>query len=661
MQNNWPEISPAGPERLVAQRYRLGQSLGSGGLGEVFYAEDIKFNPPRRVALKLVHPEYLADAEMLAQIKREAGAMAQLNHPNILQVLDFDINSQEAYIVMQYAAGGSLAQKLQPYKESKPVPFTLTEVDKYLEQICKGLSEAHKQGLIHRDLKPQNILLNEKNQPLLADFSLALDVPTVASESAKKRPRAELVKTEAWGTAEYAAPEVWQGRAGKPSDIYALAALTFELLTGSPPFSGDSESLKRQHNSAPIPKLSKVAPNGEYLSELDKVFIAGLAKRADQRPASPELFYRQFKEAIDKIVQTTTKPGFADVFKNQFIEKRPNSNNKAPTVQATLVSKIVDNLDKIVPAIFLIAMFGWVMSPLLPNLFKNFGVTVLSGTDYNPCISVSGVSWSPDGQKVAGSCFGKMVMVWDTQGKVLDKLEGHSSPVHAVAWSSDSKLLASGSNDNSVQLWVGEEKVPRKLYGHSSGVNAVAWSPDGKLLASGSNDSTIRLWRSDGSFLKFLIEGTSDWIESLAWSPDGTILAAGMRNKAVNLWSVEGKLLSTLVGHDKEVTSVAWSPDGERFASGSDDGTIRIWSKDGKPLNSRLGGNSQVKTIAWSPDGKTLATGYTAGKVELLGKDAQLLREIDIKNTSINGLSWSPDSKKLAVATVNNEVRIISI
>jgi serine/threonine protein kinase len=283
--SEWPQAPAPVPPRLVANRYRLKYSLGAGALGEVFHAEDTRFNPPRSVALKLVHPENLLDPQQLEQIKHEAGVMAQFNHPNILRIIDFEVTPTEAYLVTDLAEGGTLKQKLHPSPSAPPRPMSLPEVDNFLSQICIALDEAHRNGLIHRDIKPQNVLIDRNGRPLLADFGLALQTTQ----------RTFLMQAESWGTAEYAAPEVWQGQVGKPSDIYALGALTYEMITGYPPFHGEVKQLEEQHLHAQVPPIANFMPNWSYPRELDAVLAQALHKNPAVRFPTAADFYRSFK------------------------------------------------------------------------------------------------------------------------------------------------------------------------------------------------------------------------------------------------------------------------------------------------------------------------------------------------------------------------------
>ncbi|MEI6047176.1 MAG: serine/threonine-protein kinase, partial [Chloroflexota bacterium] len=292
MQNDLPTVAMSDSDPLIAKRYRLGRLLGRGAFGEVYYAEDLKYEPPRVVSLKLLHPQHFRDPQVREELKREASALARFNHPNILRILDFDIGDDLAFIVTEYAAGGSLARKLQPDPSKPPVALPLPEVSRYLEQITSALDEAHSQGVIHRDIKPQNILLDGQGRPLLADFGLAAAVSTSAASA--------LLQTNTSGTPLYMAPEQWEGQAGKASDIYALAVVTYQLIAGQAPYQGNQSALAWQHMEAPVPRLVERSAGLNYPPALDQVIAEAMSKDPHKRPRPASEFYRRFQAVLEQ-------------------------------------------------------------------------------------------------------------------------------------------------------------------------------------------------------------------------------------------------------------------------------------------------------------------------------------------------------------------------
>jgi serine/threonine protein kinase/WD40 repeat protein len=223
------------------ERYTIKKGLGRGGFATVHLAHDLNFE--RDVAIKIIN---LADADdsdaFYANFVTEAKISARLTHPNILDVYDYGRVGDEAYLVMPYADSSTLAQRLRQF-DQMPLNTALA----YFRQMVAGLIYAHRHNVIHRDIKPQNMLLMQDGRLLISDFGLA---KVLAASGA-------LTNTRVTGTPLYMAPEQWSGQAGKPTDIYALGAMLYQLLTGAPPFTGESQQqLFVQHTSAPLPRLA---------------------------------------------------------------------------------------------------------------------------------------------------------------------------------------------------------------------------------------------------------------------------------------------------------------------------------------------------------------------------------------------------------------------
>jgi serine/threonine-protein kinase len=264
-------VTPAAGRTLG--RYRLDELLGRGGMAEVFRATDTKL--ARTVAVKVILQTHAAEEHFLERFLREARMVASLEHPNILPIYDFGEENGVPFLVMPYLPGGSLRDRLK----AGPVPLAVASA--WIAQLADALDAAHAAGVLHRDVKPANVLLGKDDRLFLADFGIAKML-----ESQKGLTATGVVV----GTPVYMAPEQAQGRPASPAtDRYALAVVAFEILAGRPPFEGDSVlSLMHQHVATPPPMLSlRVAglPAG-----LDAVLSQALAKDPSQRPPTCRAF-----------------------------------------------------------------------------------------------------------------------------------------------------------------------------------------------------------------------------------------------------------------------------------------------------------------------------------------------------------------------------------
>jgi serine/threonine-protein kinase len=231
---------------VIEGRYELEELVGSGGMSSVYRARDRLLE--RRVALKILHEYYTADEEYVERFRREARAAARLSHPNIVTVIDRGADEGRHYIVFEYIDG----QTLKEYADDEG-PLAVRRALELAIQIAHGLAFAHDNGLIHRDVKPQNVILNGDGQPKVTDFGIArsVDVEGVTKSGT------------VLGTSNYISPEQASGKTvdGK-TDVYALGVVLFELLTGRVPFPGESfVAVALQHVHEPPPDVLELRPD----------------------------------------------------------------------------------------------------------------------------------------------------------------------------------------------------------------------------------------------------------------------------------------------------------------------------------------------------------------------------------------------------------------
>lgn len=237
--------------RVLGARYRLVTPLGTGASAHVYLAEDVSLH--RQVAIKILHPALAGDSAFLKRFRAEAHAAAALNHPNVLQVYDWGEEGAEPYLVLEYLAGGSLRQVYDAETLLTPEQAVRIGID-----AAAGLDYAHRRGLVHRDIKPANLLFDAEQRLRIADFGLA----RALAEAAWTEPDGALL-----GTARYVSPEQVEGRPldGK-SDVYALALVLYEGVTGDVPFAGDTTvATLMARVDALLPEDDRLGPLGPVL------------------------------------------------------------------------------------------------------------------------------------------------------------------------------------------------------------------------------------------------------------------------------------------------------------------------------------------------------------------------------------------------------------
>jgi serine/threonine-protein kinase len=263
--------------RVLGDRYRLVTALGTGASAHVYLAEDVSLH--RRVAIKVLHPALAGDVAFLKRFRAEARAVAALNHPNILQVYDWGEEGGEPYLVLEYLAGGSLRQ----FYDSGAL-LTPEQAVRVGLEAAAGLDYAHRRGLVHRDIKPANLLFDADHRLRIADFGLA----RALAEAAWTEPEGAIL-----GTARYAAPELVEGwTLDGRADVYALALVLYEGVTGKAPFVGDTTI------ATLMARVGALLPEHEALGPLNEVLVWAAAPEPDERYDAAALILRLQAVAI---------------------------------------------------------------------------------------------------------------------------------------------------------------------------------------------------------------------------------------------------------------------------------------------------------------------------------------------------------------------------
>ena len=298
---------------VIGGRYQVVGRIASGGMGEVYRAHDAVL--AREVALKLLHPQFAHDRGFIERFRREARAAAILNHPNIVGVFDWGSTGRTYYMVMEYVPGTNLRALLTD--RSRLDPSQVVEVS---AQVLSALDHAHGHGIVHRDVKPENILLTRDGVVKVADFGLA---------RAFAEASISLAEGTVTGTVQYLAPEQIQGEPADPrTDLYALGVVMFECLTGKPPFTGEtSVSIAYQHLSSRVPPPSTVVPTVPPV--LDRAVLHATEKQRADRPSTA----RAMREEVTRAgINLNGSPTLADLARDLPATVEASAPERAATV-----------------------------------------------------------------------------------------------------------------------------------------------------------------------------------------------------------------------------------------------------------------------------------------------------------------------------------------
>ncbi|XGV96093.1 MAG: protein kinase [Leptolyngbya sp. BL-A-14] len=567
--------STCGFKLLLGDRYRALKLIGRGGFGRTFLAVD-EYKPSRpSCVIKQFFPQNhtIHDPEHArALFRREAEQLEALGeHPQIPQLLAHFEQAEYQYLVQEFIDGVNLVQET-----TKSGPFCEEQVWYLLNDLLPVITFIHSHHVIHRDIKPQNIIRRSNNQQfVLVDFG-----------AAKTFSGSDSLQTgTSIGSPAFVAPEQAIGRAVFASDLYSLGVTCIYLLTQIPPADlYDTEEgcwQWQQHLKQPV--------SSALGSILDKL-LQGAVKRRYQSAADV------LRDLNDPSVMGLLNLS-ADGYRTQTAIHAENLGNLQPPYVSEALPEASETMAPVTVASQPTASAPWVCTQTL--------------TEHSSW--VRSVVIHPDGKSFASGSGDRTIKLWDlATGKLRHTIAANAGWIRAIAVSPDGRLLASCNNDRRLMLWDWETgKRLLTLDDHTDWVRAVCFSPQGQMLASGSQDKTVRLWTlATGSVMRVLT-GHTHWVIAIAFSPDGRVIASGSRDKTIRLWDTKtGALIRVLEGHQDAVNAIVISADGRLLISASDDGTIRLWDVSTGALSQILSAHKgAVNALAIAPDGITLVSG----------------------------------------------------
>lgn len=680
--------------------YRFIRKLGRGGMGVVWLAEQLTTR--RDVAVKFCRIDRSFSKETtrdLGQFQREIEMAARLVHPNIARIFTGGEAGGIPFCVMEYVDGTSLSQYVRTRAlEIEPIVALM-------EKVCAAVqhAHAHRTKIIHRDLKPSNILVTESGEPKVLDFGLAKAL-------AEDNEEAFLSQSgDLKGTPIYMSPEQASGKkVGTPSDVYSLAVILFELLTGQHPHGSGPDG----RIPSPLAKDTKAllvriatedvrrprTANAEIDRLLELVLLKALQKNPERRYAvAGELGDELRRWRTGERTRAGGVWSWARFLSWRWLRHHPVMAAAAMIVlllsgagalinreaalrlsRASVAAARNERVQSQRPWVALAHLARALEAQPTNDVAAREAVAQVLHTAntiapwaHGEAIRHGGrvvqVGFSPDGTRIVTAGEDGAAKLWGAaSGRSVAAPLQHRGAVRCLTFSPDGKWLATGSSDHTVQLWDATTGAQSGLsLSHDSGVDAVAFSPDGRLLAAAVGDKTVVVWDAKTGQPQSTIKGHTGAIVSVTFSPDSRRIATASDDATARIWDCRtGEMVGTVFRHDGPVTTVSFSPDGRRLLTASTDGSSRIWNlAEGAISAVALPHPSGARTARFSPDGTRIVTRGNDStallwSIESMEKSGEA-SQVPLSHTAaVSDVNFSADGSFVVTASLDGTAQI---
>jgi WD40 repeat protein/serine/threonine protein kinase len=695
-------------------RYRVLRSHARGGLGEVFVALDAELN--REVALKELLAYHAHDPDSQSRFVLEAELTGRLEHPGIVPVYGLGrYPDGRPYYAMRFIEGETLKAAIERFhamelKEREPRDRQLAfhRLLGSLITACNAVAYAHSRGVVHRDVKPENIMLGRFGETLVVDWGVAktLAVPetreadphgaqAAGEDSSLTRPGSTV------GTPRYMSPEQALGeldQVGPASDVYGLGATLYTLLVGHSPFpEGDVTDVLERVGRGIFPAPRRLKKSIDPV--LEAICLKAMSPRPEDRHASPLALAEEIEAWLADARFRGEHVEAANQVKGSLarlcIERAHNLLDRGKHAEGMLwLTRALENAPDDAPEferVVRASLGSWhARSSLIERTLPHRG-------------EVLAVEFSPDGHRLASACADGTAQLWDVASATkLGVAMRHDGPVTSVAFSPDGKTLATSGRDGSVRIWNALSGKPLgRPMDHGSAVTAVRFGADGSSIATASRAAAPCLWsiasgqpirhpsltpaavgafsfRPDGRLVAIAGDDGKVWsvspetgepdrpplehsspVQALAFHPDGNRLLTGGADLKARIWDLAAGTPVLEISVPECVTHASFDPTGVVAATVCRDGTARLWNPDqGQPIGAPMSHAEEITCLSFGPDGTLVATASRDRTVRLWDTATALPVGPPLEHRGpVHALSFSPDGRRMATGAGDGQAR----
>jgi predicted Ser/Thr protein kinase len=678
--------------RRIGGRYQIEAEIGSGGMGTVYRARDNRTS--RTVAVKLLHAHLVQDQQYVERFRREAQIAKSLESIHIVEVLDVGEDEGQPFIVMEYVPGTTLREILEAHHRFSP-----KEALALCLQIAEALSEAHRKGVVHRDIKPQNIILTSEGLLKVADFGLAKaeDLSTLT------------LSGSFFGTLQYAAPERFEGEGDIRSDVYSAGIMLYQMLTGSVPFAADSAlALIRLHNEKTPPPINEYVP--DITEDVQDLVSRCLAKDPAERFQSPDQFVnaivrilpeRGAEVDVTQISLPRERVGLGAAVRRWWRHRLEDGRRRgwwialagggfAGLVAAAVVIGLAltgdrEDVKPLVtdPTPTATISSGDVSLTLHTPQVSGRMVTI-NGVTKSDTGSISRIHWDwGDGASEnhwfpashtysADGTYTVTVTAYDDLGGSATRTAKLEVPTTGTSQATETpapSITPAPSQTATPMPPLTPLPTPISTPTRPAGDDFdPAWSPNGARIAyvsSRDGNNEIYVMNADGSSQTRLTDNAAHDF-SPAWSPDGGRIAFHSYrdgNSNIYVMNADGSGLARLTDAPAYQMSPAWSPNGTRIAFEMNQ-DIYVMNGDGSSLTRLTDDPAYEWSPAWSPDGTRIAFWSTRdgnSEIYVMNADGSALTRLTNHVADDFWPAWSPDSSQIAFTSERDGVREIYV